>query len=129
MRKIITKDNFKPEKGQTFKLPSKTIKGESYTIQELIEKHTAGIRLPIDRQPIYMDDASHEDIDLEKAYTLDNVDKAEIKASAKQMQITLEQSIKDVQKEKKRQDLSESKTTDHDDTDKRSADTKEQSVD
>lgn len=57
---------------------SKTIPNETYTIRELLNKHTSGIMPDVQRNPIYSENASHDDLDLQKANRLDIVEKQQL---------------------------------------------------
>lgn len=63
--KVKTHFNTKPYKGQTFIMPSKTIQGETLTIQQLFKRAADSGNFELDekREPIYMDVENIEDID------------------------------------------------------------------
>ncbi|AXL14916.1 hypothetical protein [Microviridae sp.] len=58
--------------------PSLTIPNETYTIRELLAKHTRGIAPNIARQGHWQDDASFDSPDFNKLNGLDIVDKHQI---------------------------------------------------
>lgn len=54
---------------------SLTIPNETYTIRELLNKHTSGIMPEVANQPIWQEEASHDSPDLQKLDRLDIVEK------------------------------------------------------
>lgn len=54
---------------------SKTIPNETYTIRELLNKHTSGLMPEVGNEPIWQEEASHDSPDLQKLHRLDIVEK------------------------------------------------------
>nr|UXQ87914.1 MAG: hypothetical protein [Microvirus sp.] len=79
-RKIITPGTYDFAKIPKITIPgeSQTIPGDSYTIRELLKKHTQGIMPPIGRQTYY-DDADIDSPDPTKAPDFDLTDVTDIK--------------------------------------------------
>ncbi len=94
------KFKLKKEHMEVNKLPSRTIQGDSYTIKELLEKHTTGILPEIERKGQYPESVNFDDIDYSKVVQMDIVDQQYIKTN---VQITLDQMIEDVENEQKQQ--------------------------
>lgn len=68
-----------PKDYTTIEGESQTIPGETYSIRELLIKHTQGILPPgIDREPIYSENQNFDSPDLQKIDRLDIVEKKEI---------------------------------------------------
>lgn len=84
---------------------SKTIPGETYTIRELLNKHTRGILPPgIDREPIYDNEPNFDSPDFQKINRSDINDKKQFQRETKEQQSELSNTIKKQQqhhKEKK----------------------------
>lgn len=57
---------------------SETIQDDSYTIKDLLEKHTKGIDLGLGKVPQYAEDATHDDVDMEKFNNMDHNEKHEV---------------------------------------------------
>lgn len=79
MRKVLNQYTFKlkAQHKEKTRNPSLTVKGETYTIKELLEKHTRGIDPNIERNQIWQEDPNHDSIDLHKSAQLDIVEQAE----------------------------------------------------
>lgn len=93
MRKIRRRYNYKPGKqNETPKGVSVTIPGETYTIRELLKKHTRGILPPdIIRQGQYSDEQEFDSPDLQKLHRSDINDKTAQINELKKTQKILEQ--------------------------------------
>jgi len=74
--------------------PSKTIQGESYTIQELLKKHASGNMPDIERNGVYQDDENIDSMDMEKYQRLDLADRQRIASQNAESIIQKEQAIK-----------------------------------
>ena len=83
--------------GETNTLPSLTIVGEDYTIQELLEKHTRGIMPQIGRESFFSEDPTFDSPDLNKLSKMDITDKNE----QKNAQTNIIKQIEDLKKAKK----------------------------
>lgn len=59
-------------------LPSLTVPDESFTIPELIQKHTSGIPINVERQGQFDDDPTHEDHDKQELLQMDLAEKEQI---------------------------------------------------
>lgn len=57
--------------------PSMTVPGESYSIQDLIQKHTSGIPVPVFHQGEYDDEPEHDDYDKRELMNADIVEQNE----------------------------------------------------
>lgn len=62
--------DFEHPKGESLSVPN-----EAYTIREIMEKHTHGINLGIDRQGIYEDEVDFDSPDMRKVKELDLYDR------------------------------------------------------
>lgn len=77
-----------------FTQPSKTIVGESYTIQELLRKHTTGLMPQIAKEPIWIDDATFDSLDMQKINRADIQVKKEL---AKEVQKGIKQTLDEIE--------------------------------
>jgi len=80
-----TNFNALPSKGEYNKQPSMTILGESYTIPELIRKFSNGQSVPIQRQPIYLDDPTFDTPDFKEITNFDLVDRDILQSSNREV--------------------------------------------
>lgn len=94
--------------GEKYTLPSQTIKGESYTIKELLQKHVRGMLPPnIDASPQYSPDPEDLDQpDLNQISKMDVTDQQILRQNNRSQQKDLLQEIKEVE-EKKAKELLE----------------------
>ncbi len=76
-----------------------TIPGETYTIRELLIRHTNGLEPMVTKSPIWQENATHDDLDLQKTHSLDLTERDEIK----QQQKSIIDSIHSQQNEKTKQ--------------------------
>lgn len=109
--KKVNKYKFKlqPKHKETPKGVSKTIQGETYSIRDLLEKHTKGILPPaIVREPIWSEDADHDSVDYESIQRMDRTIKDELKAQVRENSRKLEKDI-ETQKEIKAKQKAEAK--------------------
>lgn len=101
-----------PPDGETFTEPSQTIKGESYTIKELLQKHVRGMLPPnIDASPQYSPDP--EDFnqpDLNQMSQMDITDKHIVKENNRSRQKDLLEEIKEVEANKAKELLEKAKS-------------------
>lgn len=76
---FTTPYNYTQEQGEVNNDPSETIPNETYTIRELLEKHTRGV-LPhgIHREGIYDENASLDSLDLPQTRQLDLVEQSQL---------------------------------------------------
>jgi len=81
-------------KNTVFTKPSQTIVGESYTIQELLRKHTTGIMPQIAKEPIWQEDATLDSIDMQKVNNADIYIKQELE---KEVQIGIKQTLDEIE--------------------------------
>lgn len=77
-----------------------TIPNETYTIRELLNKHTSGIMPNVERKAIYQEDVSHDSLDLQKVQRMDYTDKESIFAQQTDLIEQLEQQQKELKKER-----------------------------
>lgn len=91
-----------PPDGETFTEPSQTIKGESYTIKELLQKHVRGMLPPnIDASPQFSPDPEDFDQpDLNQMSQMDITDKHIVKQNNISIQKDLMQEIQEAEQEK-----------------------------
>ena len=78
---VLNHFNYKSKQGSSYENctgSSMTVPGESYTIQELIKKHTSGIPVNVEIRGEYDEDPTHEDFDKREVQNMDLVDKEEI---------------------------------------------------
>lgn len=92
---------------------SETVQGDSYTIQELMQKHTQGIMPPVGKQPYYDEnpDIDNPDITRRPDFDLSDVTENQIKLEnladlykEQQVQLKLKQTKKQQQKTKELED-------------------------
>lgn len=111
--KIRHKGNFKLRKSdiETPKGVSITQVGETYTIQELIAKHTRGI-LPmhISKEPVYDDEPTHDSLDREKFHRSDIELKNEVVEQQRNIFHELEEKAKPKEKPFKKAPTSQAET-------------------
>ncbi|AXL15367.1 hypothetical protein [Microviridae sp.] len=74
---------------------SQTIQGESYTIQELLSKHSAGISPDIGKEPIWDDSANHNSLDYMKVGSMDLSEQMDYLEDAKMLVKNAEAAIKE----------------------------------
>ena len=75
-----SKYNWTSPKGETNNSPSKTVQGESYTIKELLEKHSTGLMPPVGLEPQYdTEEPTHDDSMLLRKQNLDLTDIDDLK--------------------------------------------------
>lgn len=93
--KIQSKYNFKHTQFEEIGI-SQTIVGETYTIKELLLRHTRGLfDDTLYKEPIYDENADFDSIDLNLAHSLDLVDKHELASAQKSKQLDLINLIKE----------------------------------
>jgi len=77
-----------------FTQPSKTIVGESYTIQELLRKHTTGLMPQIGKEPQWQEDANFDSLDMQKVNNADIYVKKEL---AKEVQKGIKETLNEIE--------------------------------
>ena len=108
-RTIISPYNFKLKKEHKEKTigETMTVQGESYTILELLQKHTQGIDTNIERQTHYDDDADFDSMDKSKLQSMDLVDIDELKENVKITVNSKTKKLKKMEQEKLDKQLEE----------------------
>lgn len=61
--KSLRRNKREKRTGMTSKLPSKTIQGQDYTVNELLIKHANGIFPAVQQNGIYDEEPTHEQVD------------------------------------------------------------------
>lgn len=101
--KTRNKYNYTPEKGETYKSKSQTIPNQTYSIRELLQKHTRGIMPLVEHQPTWADNPDFDSPDLNEIANMDIVDKKNYALQHKQSIIDTVDTIKQKQADKKDQ--------------------------
>lgn len=93
-------------------LPSLTVPDQAYTIEELLARHQKGLLtdMAIGKQPIYSEDASFDDPDMEGLMRADIVERSEFAAMGK---AELDRQRKEAAKAKAEADKAEEARKDH----------------
>jgi len=107
---VISKHGYdhKKFKNTVFTQPSKTIVGESYTIQELLRKHTTGLMPQIGKEPVWQEDATFDSIDMQK---LNNADIDVKRQLGKELKYEIEEKENEIlEKKRQKKEAQEQKT-------------------
>lgn len=101
MKIIRSKLKYKPSKGEVIKGPSKTVPDDSYTIQELLRRHEAGLGFGIQRlgQFDLEDDDEHDALDMNQYQQLDITDREVLHAEMSEIRETAKKASKRPKKE------------------------------
>lgn len=76
-RKVITRNNYKPDPGKTVKGKSMTIEGDATSIKTILQRYAMGQPLQ-GQEGVYIDDPDHEDVDGQQFAKMDIADQQDI---------------------------------------------------
>lgn len=117
--------NTTPSPGEENLEPSKTVKGEAYTIPELFRRSANGLGSPAAKVPIWDENPTHDDVDL------DSLDRSDLTEQSEEYIKAINQDVENFEKNRVVKIKTEAKTTKKEGTtdDKEKADEKEKPPD